>query len=366
MSKNAAKFMQYSFVRDARLPIIVSSSNNYAHLMPVVAELLSQSDSAEVNALAHGDGKEFLLAADFQSAMLVARHRNVITAISAPFGDKQGRADLLKEFSRAAKIISCKPVIYKATPDLIPDMEQAGFRYKKIGEEAIVDVPSYDKVGKSFANLRRKLNKAEKSGTTIKYFAAGEAVEKFESLSVIDKKWQSMNGKPLSFSQGLLSEEYLGNNDVFVAYVDDEPVAFVTMWKDGAGHENSIDIMRQDYDAAPDGTMYLLVDAAIEHSKTMGAKKFSLCNVMFKGLDDENMSKLAPVFKIANDRLPTFKRLQNLAQFKNAFNPDWQNVLIGSTGRLPPVRPALSLWRLTRGAKTKPCFNNCGHHEPGM
>ena len=102
MSKNATKFMQYSFVRDARLPIIVSSSNNYAHLMPVVAELLSQSDSAEVNALAHGGGKEFLLAANFQSAMLVARHKNVITAISAPFGDKQGRADLLKEFSRTA------------------------------------------------------------------------------------------------------------------------------------------------------------------------------------------------------------------------------------------------------------------------
>lgn len=365
MIKGASKLMQNSFLRDARLPVIVSSEQ-CRHLMPVVQELLSQTDSAEVYALAHGGGKEFLLAADFQSAMLVARHRNVITAISAPFGDKEGRAALLKEFSRAAKIISCKPVIYKATPDLITDMEQAGFRYKKIGEEAIVDITSYDKVGKSFANLRRKLNKAEKAGTSIKHFAAGEAVEKYDILSAIDKKWQAMNGKPLSFSQGLLSEEYLGNNDVFVAYIGDDPVAFVTMWKDGAGQENSIDIMRQDYDAAPDGTMYLLVDAAIEHSKAMGVKNFSLCNVMFKGLDDKHMSKLAPIFKIANDRLPTFKRLQNLAQFKNAFNPDWQNVLIGSTGRLPPVRPALSLWSLTRGAKTKPCFNGKDYYEPEM
>lgn len=341
------------FHRSVRRPIILPAAES-GRLPSLIKSFAEHSSCAESVGLANLGHTEFLISPDYKSSMLVARDRNVLTALANPLGDPESNGVMIREFRRASMALGLWPAVYKATGQFVEDLRAEGFRPIKVGEEAVVDLQGYTKAGKPYASLRRKINKADKSGIECRYYEAGTLCALKPALAEIDQKWRAKNGLSLGFSQGRYSADYCDYNDFFIAFDQEsgDPVAYISVWKDGAGFEQMLDLMRQDYERAPDGIMYYLIDKAMERAKEHGYKEFSLCNAMFKGVEDQGRIAIDRIFKLAKTRLKSVKSMQSLEQFKDSFNPDWRGVYIAARNPLP-FRAVASFHRLVRNQEHK-------------
>lgn len=160
-------------------------------------------------------------------------------------------------------------MIYKASARQAARCRRAGMKAVHIADEMVLNPREFTTDGPAFRQLRRKLRQAAKAGVTIREVPALPVPQ----MRAIDAEWQARNGAALGFSMGVFCPNYLRHQQVFLAYCQDVLVGFVSFHR--SEQELCLDIMRTGADA-PDGTMYLLIHAAIEKAAGAGHARLSL------------------------------------------------------------------------------------------
>lgn len=289
-----------------------------------------------------------------RTAMMVKEHNGVLLGLSDFLGDANDErywAVMADEFKFVAQSRGLQPAVYKATEPSVAALRHAGFRSFPIGKEAVVKPGDYTKNGKAFKTLKRKLKNVKNSAVDIQYYPSNTVTDDlYQELKDVDSTWQAQRGKAMRFSQGILSERYTQENDFWVASYDGQAIAFISVLKSGDGQEQSIDLMRQDFGDHTNDIMYGLIDAAISKAKAEECPRFSLCNVMLKDYE-ETLPTNANRFMQATglNRHSIFKQQRGLAQFKNAFAPEWEPVYLSTLGRVLRIKPLIAASQLVRG-----------------
>lgn len=282
-----------------------------------IEPVLANSPVSEATLARLGD-KEFLFSPCGSAFIMYAAAGNSLVALGDPVGPTALHADLITAFVGHARDRMAAPVFYKCTDTTLARAQ--GMVAARIGLDAVLDPAGFTTSGSTFRELRRKLRNAEKAGLRIVTHAPGQApMTRFARISA---DWAAAKGGERGFSMGYMREDYLNGQTVFEARLDGACIGFMSVMEAGTGAEHCIDVMRLT-DAAPDGAMHALVEAAITHAAGQGATRFSLAAVPFAGIEtprNEVERGLAHLF----EKRRNLHNSHGLLRFKNAFRPDWE------------------------------------------
>ena len=122
-------------------------------------------------------------------------------------GDLIGRPEaspqVFERFLSHCRRLDRVPVIYQASSAGRATFVGAGFRMFKVGEEAIVDLTTFDTTGNRRANLRHTITRCRKDGVTFRWFAHGIPAEEsalLDQLEAIDNTWRKTAGPAMGFT----------------------------------------------------------------------------------------------------------------------------------------------------------------------
>lgn len=202
------------------------------------------------------------------------------------------------------------PLVYKCSARLAAAAREAGWSVLHLADDAIVDLPSYDRDIPARRTLRRKLRAAGRA--EVRIYCQGPPP--LEAMAALDHSWQQRNGPARGGSMGRFAEDYIRNQWIACAYQGTSLVAYVTAHK--GSRDWCLDIMRSAPDM-PDGAMHALVDTAICAARNAGARGFCLAATPACPAPHSRLWRWAAREVVTRSGGP------GLRQFKSAFAPRW-------------------------------------------
>ena len=268
----------------------------------------------------------------------VVRTGQTLTTLFDPVvGDVSDLAAPLKRIAREQNRVICK---YKITGRHALRARRAGWSVLHISDEALISPNDHSLAGSKYRQLRRKLRQAEKAGVEI---VSPTGRLPIADMAAVSREWEDNHGGARGLSMGQFEENYIARQAIFLAYQGDRLVGFVSFHK--TRHEWCLDLMRATSDA-PDGTMHMLVQQAIEVAQESEVPCLSLAAAPAGALTGHSAleKRLRTVF-FAKAGGP------GLRQFKACFNPRWQPLYMAAPGRGQLTLAALDLIRSVKRAK---------------
>jgi phosphatidylglycerol lysyltransferase len=248
-------------------------------------------------------------------------HTRVVLGDPMPVGDGSAPAAraLLRSLAETARAEGRVACLYKVGPRLAAQARRAGLAVLPVAREAVLDPVAFSTAGPARAALRRKLARARKAGVS----AEPAARPPLHEMAAVARAWARRHGGERGFSMGVWNPATVLSQRVFAARAaDGRLLAFVSFH--AAPGEWVLDLVRCRADM-PDGTMYLLVHAALQAAAAQGLRRLTLAAVP------------EPAFRPARRSLawlPVLHRMAGLLQFKAAFAPRWERRYIAAPGRL--------------------------------
>ncbi len=310
-----------------RPALVLAPPEPQPYLAPALENALWFCARAETNlvrqgefALLHADGRPVLAAAPAGQALVMlgdplSTSARALGPALAALGDCARRAQR-------------SPLIYKCGARTAAAARARGWKVLAISQEAWLEPATFTTAGREHRQLRRLLRKAEKAGIRV---TEGGRCLPLDDMARLSRAWARAHGGERGFSMGRFQGDYVSCQRVFLAWQGDRLVAFITL------HENrrewTLDLMRQD-PQAPDGTMHLLLCAAINSAAAIFCPRLSLAALP---LADTGESRVLAGLRA---RIARLAGGDGLRRFKTSFAPRWQTLYVAAPG---PVSLLLGL-----------------------
>jgi len=210
----------------------------------------------------------------------------------------------LRGFQATARSSGHFPALYKCSARTAAQSRAAGWTVVKVAQDAVLCPADFTLDVPKRAGLRRKLRKAKAAAVQIVVCRD----TRDPALAHLDAVWTQGNGGARGGTMGQFCPYYLAGQQVLVAYVNRQPLAFISLHTQP--HEWALDLIRTHPDA-PDGTVYALVTEAIAM-----AAKAQVPQVSLAAVPQPDASGLL-------GRLALRVSGTGLVQFKAAFAPTW-------------------------------------------
>ncbi|MDA5555926.1 phosphatidylglycerol lysyltransferase domain-containing protein [Shimia sp. MMG029] len=303
------------FMRHLLRPRPAPTPRHIRAFQPLEDAPLSPISRAELGVIRQNGGA--LLSCDAGRYGAVRTGQTLVALFDPIEGDANTLARPLRLAARAQNRIACK---YKISARQAVRARAAGWAVMHISDEAILRPTEHNTQGSSYRQLRRKLRHAEKAQVQV---SAAQSHLPLTDMARVSAAWEAQHGVPRGLTMGRFDDLYVGHQKVFLAYQDARLVGFVSFH--ATAHEWCLDLMRVLPDA-PDGTMHLLVQNAIETAAQMDVDSLSLA--------------AAPALPTGRSRLEHFLRSKHfqhgggagLRQFKACFAPRWQPLFMAAPG----------------------------------
>ena len=199
-------------------------------------------------------------------------------------------------------------------------------RVFRVGEEAVVDLQTFDLAGSRRANLRHTITRCRKAGVSTRWFPSGidpkVSPQLVAQLESIDEEWRRGMGPELGFTISHFDAESLRTAPAAVALDENgRALGFTTFRPTGVDGGWVLDLMRRTADSPPGVVEMCIADAAAAF-RAGGSTSLSL--------------GLAPLANVAAGRMTEDRLLalgarligrwydvRGLAFFKSKFDPIW-------------------------------------------
>jgi len=306
----------------------------------------ARAQQAESNLFLQGQHQAFQLPGAAQSAWLTARAGQARVALFDPARGKTELASLLSAFAARATDAGLMPCLYKITPRIAAFARRAGWCLHPVAEEFWLDLADFSPDGPARAGLRRKLRQAERAGLRIEALAPGQmTLAPWAELETVNRDWSVRHGGERGFSMGRYAKDYLAGQRLYLAWQADRLVAFISFH---AGHrEWTLDLVRPTV-KAPDGTVAVLILAALADARAAGIARLSLAAAPLPAF---GLSGLAGTLVA---RLPGGAAHSGLRQFKMLFAPKRTRLYIAARSRPALIWSALEIARAVRWSAPLP------------
>ena len=254
------------------------------------------------------------------------------------FGDPVGPAEetqeLIWDYHEQVDINGGSTVFYDVSKENLFRYLDLGLVPIKMGEEARIPLENFSLEGGRFKNLRSTVSSFQKHNCTFEIIPETKVPALLPELKKISDRWLAdKNTKEKGFSLGFFDENYLRNFPVSIIRRDEKIIAFTNLWLSAEKEELSVDLMRYDTAAAPNGVMDYLFIQLMLWGQAQGYRWFNLGMAPLSGLEDRTLAPLwnklgAFLFRHGEH----FYNFQGLRQYKEKFHPVWEPKYLISPG----------------------------------
>jgi phosphatidylglycerol lysyltransferase len=274
----------------------------------------------------------------------VAKGRAAI-ALGDPIGPLEDRAEAIIGFQHFCDRNDWFPTFYEAVPEQLPLYESLGYRYVQIGEEAIIDLKTFNLKGKAKQNLRTAINRLTKTGHSFKVFEPPISDDLIAQLKPVSDEWlQAKNGSEKQFSIGWFYREYLQGCHIAVVYdAHGTIVAFSNLLSGYNKKEVTVDLMRH-RKTVENGTMEYLFASMMQHFQKLEYDSFNLSLSPLAGVGSSpDAQRVEKGLNYFFENLNKFYNFKGLHQFKEKFQPRWEPryLVFQSLATLPDIAVGL-------------------------
>jgi phosphatidylglycerol lysyltransferase len=303
-------------------------------------ELIGTSENPDAH-LAFLPEKRFLWDASGGCAWMFGVQGRTWIFLEDPLGPRELWPDLMGRSLDAAAAAGARPFLYGIGEAMLPLALERGLLPYKIGEEGLVDLPSFSLEGSERRGLRKVLVRREREGTTFEVIPPDAAIPLFPELRDISDAWlEERGGKEKGFVMGSFDRAYLSRFPFALVRAEGRIVAFSNLM-DGAGVELSPDLMRHLPDA-PRETMEYLFLKMILWARGRGYRRFRLGSVPLSGIEPGPFTPLpARAMALIYEHGERFYPFRGLRAFKEKFGPRWRSRFVAVPGPLH-LAPALA------------------------
>ncbi|MFC5406195.1 bifunctional lysylphosphatidylglycerol flippase/synthetase MprF [Cohnella soli] len=286
--------------------------------------LAKQQGNLLTHMLFSGD-KSFFWACDERVLIPYSVIRNKMVVLGDPIGDTMLISDGIQECQRLADLYDLEVVFYQVSPANLPLYHENGYRFFKLGEEALVNLSTYTLTGKINTSLRNVNNRFERDGFRFEVLHSPHDQQFLERLRRISNEWLK-GRREKGFSLGSFEPSYLQEAPIAVLIdPDGQEIAFATLAPGYDDHRSmSIDLMRH-LSGTPNGTMDFLFIRLLEWSRDQGYSYFNLGMAPLSSVG-ETRSALREE-KLANrvyEYGGQWYGFKGLRKYKEKFHPTWE------------------------------------------
>ncbi|MBL1086111.1 bifunctional lysylphosphatidylglycerol synthetase/lysine--tRNA ligase LysX [Streptomyces actinomycinicus] len=268
----------------------------------------------------------------------------VCLASGDPVGDPEAWPHAIDAWLGTARRHAWAPAVMGASEDGARAYARAGLGALQLGDEAIVQVASFDLNGREMRVTRQAVHRVRRTGAVCRIRRHAMLTEReMEEVVVKADTWRDTETER-GFSMALdrlgdpadgdcLLVEALGDDGRLLALL-----SFVPWGRDGV----SLDLMRRDR-AAPNGVMEFMVAELCALAPKLGIRRISLNFAVFRSVFEEGARIGAgPVLRLWRRLLLFFSRwwqLEALYRSNAKYHPEWypRFICYGDTGSLARI-----------------------------
>ncbi|WP_256726897.1 bifunctional lysylphosphatidylglycerol synthetase/lysine--tRNA ligase LysX [Streptomyces acidiscabies] len=268
----------------------------------------------------------------------------VCLASGDPVGDREAWPHAIAAWQDTARRHGWTPAVMGASEDGAKAFARAGLNALQLGDEAILDIPSFDLGGRDMRVTRQAVNRVRRTGATCRV-RRHSALTPEEMEEVVDRAdaWRDTETER-GFSMALdrLGDPADGDCLLVETVADDGRLlallSFVPWGPDGI----SLDLMRRDR-GAPNGVMEFMVAEVCAAAPKVGIRRISLNFAVFRSVFEEGARIGAgPVLRLWRRLLLFFSKwwqLEALYRSNAKYRPLWypRFLCYGDTGALARV-----------------------------
>lgn len=284
------------------------------------------SDSLSYFSLQHG--RSYFFEESGEAFLSYRLWRNVAIVGGDIVGNPECAPRLIASFLDFADACGMEPCFLGIAGAHVGAYHDLGLRTIKIGEEAIIDLDTFDE-----SALKRKVRRAARHcrdlGIRIETYSRAEIPDGIlQQMDEINREWLiARGGKERGFSMtlGRLPEATDADCSVAVALEGAFVWGYLCLVPIYGRGGWSLDAMRRRSDA-PNGLMEHLILSAAAHFQALGAPQISLnFATLANGQNDIESRALEGTRRFLYEHLSSFYQLQSLQQFNSKFQPRWQS-----------------------------------------
>jgi phosphatidylglycerol lysyltransferase len=241
-------------------------------------------------------------------------------------GPPESAPKVFSDFLGRCRKLDRVPVVYQASSAGRATLVGAGFRVFKVGEEALIDLMTFDTTGPRRANLRHTITRCRKDGVVFRWFPNGIPAEEsalLDELEAIDTTWRAKAGPEMGFTISHFDRATLGWQPISVAVSSTgHALAYTTFRKTGVDGGRVLDLMRRAPDGSPGAVEACIAEAAVAF-RAAGARTLSLGLAPLTGLDASSSVFEERLLAYGGKLVRPWYDVGGLAHFKNKFDPYW-------------------------------------------
>lgn len=316
----------------------------------LASDLVRDYGASSVAYFALGDDKQYAFNESGNCVIPFVLQRGVALAAGGVIGPAEERAEAVKSYCQMCEENHWAPAFVMVEEAELGDYRANRLDTVKIGEEALLDLATYDLKGKGKQDLRTAMNRAQREGWKLQLFD-GEVTDEglAGQIRALSEEWlRDKVGGEMGFMMG--GSPITGSKDTLVSAVTDSAgklMAFVTWVPMFAARGWADDYIRRAEDA-PHGAVEYAVVGTLEKLKERGDKVVSLGLAPLANVASENQEAVLSLergLEIIYERFAGPFHYRTLKQFKDKFEPRWENRYLAypGIGALPRVVLALAV-----------------------
>lgn len=314
------------------------------------AESLIRRQPSTVPYLAYLRDKTLLFSDDGDAFLMYAVQGRTWVCMGDPVGEPRAVTLLIRRFFERCDDYGGVPVFYQVGKERLHQYADFGLTFAKLGEEAFVDLTSFNLDGAEKKPFRLVMNRFARGGLTFRVVPVEDVPLLLPQLREASDAWlREKRTSEKGFSLGFFSPEYVLRFPVAVVEQEGRVTAFATVWPGPDGAELSVDLMRYRPDA-PRNVMEALLLNLMLWGRAEGYRRFNLGMAPLSGLE---VSAIAPVWtRIGNflfQRGEALYNFQGLRTYKEKFHPAWEPRYLAYPGGLALPRITADVSALIAG-----------------
>jgi phosphatidylglycerol lysyltransferase len=273
-----------------------------------------------------GEDKQVFSPPDADGIVVYGMAGRTAVVLGDLIGSPDAEPKVFSEFLARCRKLDRWPIVYQATAASRAVLVNAGFRMFKVGEEAIVDLSTFDLAGPRRANLRHTITRCRKDGVAFRWFAHGIPMDEpalLDDLEAIDAIWRKGAGPQMGFTISHFDRAALSSQPISVAVsTSGRALGYTTFRKTGVDGGWVLDLMRRAPDGPPGVVEACIAEAAVAF-RAAGATTLSLGLAPLAGLDNKAGTWEERLLANAGRLVGRWYDVRGLFVFKRKFDPYW-------------------------------------------